>query len=189
VAEYDGKVRVVYMNMVVHPDTVQMAHQYSCAAAKQKRFMEWKKAFWEKGFGAYKASGGRDRGALGEENILKFSGDMGFDTQKLKSDANSQECVQRVNEDMAELRKFKVNGTPAFFINGQFVGGRIPKQAFQKIIEEKLKIAEASGVSGAEYYEKEIMGKGSRTFRSKKQAKGGAGGGQQGGGHQGHGHP
>ena len=176
------------MNMVVHPDTVQMAHQYSCAAAKQNRFMEYKKAFWEKGFGAYKASGGRDRGTLGEENILKFAGDMGMDTAKLKADANSQECQQRVAEDMAELRKFRVSGTPAFFINGQFIGGRIPKQAFQKIIEEKLKIAEASGVSGGEYYEKEIMGKGERQFKSKKSgAKQGGGGG--GGGHQGHGHP
>jgi protein-disulfide isomerase len=179
------------MNMVVHPDTVQMAHQYSCAAAKQNRFMEYKKAFWEKGFGAYKASGGRDRSTLSEDNILKFAGDMGFDVAKLKSDANSNECVQRVQEDMTELRKFRVNGTPAFFINGQFIGGRIPKPAFQKIIDEKLKVAEASGVSGAEYYDKVIMGQGVRQFRSKKSAAkgGGQGGGAQGGGHQGHGHP
>ena len=180
------------MNMVVHPDTVQMAHQYGCAAAKQNRFMEYKRAFWEKGFGGYKASGGRDPSTLGEDNILKFTGDLGFDTAKLKADANSQECKQRLAEDAAELRKFRVNGTPAFFINGQFIGGRIPKQAFQQIIEEKLKIAEASGVSGAEYYEKEIMGKGLRQFRSKKAGAGGGqqgGGGQGGGGHQGHGHP
>lgn len=186
------------MNMVVHPDTVQMAHQYGCAAAKQKKFLEWKTAFWEKGFGAYKASAGRDRAALGEENILKFSGEMGFDTQKLKADANSDECKQRVAADEEELKKFRVSGTPAFFINGTFIGGGIPKQAFQQYIDEKIKIAEASGVPGSEYYQKEIMGKGSKTFRSKRDAarekgnaeKGGAapagGGGAP--GHEGHGH-
>jgi predicted DsbA family dithiol-disulfide isomerase len=158
------------MNMVVHPDTVQMAHQYSCAAAKQNKFMAWKQAFWDKGFGAYKASAGRDRDALGEGNILKFSGELGLDVNKLKTDANSDECKQRVMADMRELSKFQVRGTPAFFINGQFIGGRIPKQAFEQIINEKLKIAEASGVSGSEYYEKEIMGKGSKQFRSKKDA-------------------
>jgi protein-disulfide isomerase len=165
------------MNMVVHPDTVQVAHQYSCAAAKQKKFVAWKHAFWEKGFGGYAASGGKDRSPLGEDNILKFSGDMGMDVQKLKADANSADCKQRVAQDQAELGKFRVSGTPAFFINGQFIGGGIPKPQFQAIIEAKLKIAEASGVGGAEYYEKEIMGKGSRTFRSKRDAKAAGGGG------------
>jgi protein-disulfide isomerase len=158
------------MNMVVHPDTVQVAHQYGCAAAKQNKFIDYKHAFWEKGFGAYASSGGKDRASLGEENILKFTGEAGFDTQKLKADANSAACKQRIEEDQTELRKFRVNGTPAFFINGKHIGGGIPKPAFQQIIDEKLKIAEASGVSGSEYYEKEIMGKGVRQFRSKRDA-------------------
>jgi protein-disulfide isomerase len=156
------------MNMVVHPDAVQVAHQYGCAAAKQGKFIEYKRAFWEKGFGAYAASGGRDKSPLGEGNILQFAGELGLDTQKLKADATSNECKQRVDEDEAELKKFKVSGTPAFFINGKFVGGGIPKQDFQAIIEERIAIAEKSGVSGAEYYEKEIMGKGVHQFRSKR---------------------
>ena len=161
------------MNMVVHPDAVAVAHQYGCAAAKQQKFAAWKHAFWEKAFGAYAASGGKDRAALGEDNILKFSPELGLDVAKLKADANGSECKQRIAQDQQELAKFRVNGTPAFFINGQFVGGGIPKPAFKKIIDEKLKIAEASGVGGAEYYDKEIMGKGSRTFRSKQNSKGG----------------
>jgi protein-disulfide isomerase len=164
------------MNMVVHPDAVQVAHQYGCAAAKQKKFVDWKHAFWEKGFGGYAASGGKDRSPLGEDNILKFSADLGLDVQKLKADANSEECKQRVAQDQQELNKFRVNGTPGFFINGKFIGGGIPKPQFEAIINEKLKIAEASGVGGGEYYEKEIMGKGSRTFRSKKDAKDSGGG-------------
>jgi predicted DsbA family dithiol-disulfide isomerase len=191
------------MNMVVHPDTVQMAHQYTCAAAKQGKFMEYVDGFWEKGFGAYAASGGKDRAALGEDNILKFSAELGFDTQKMKADANSAECKGRVDADMAELKKFKVNGTPAFFINGKHVGGGIPKQNFKVIIEEKLAIAEKSGVSGADYYDREIMGKGVRQFRSARDSSkrpGPAGGGAPrggaprgapqggGGGHDGHGH-
>jgi predicted DsbA family dithiol-disulfide isomerase len=180
------------MNMVVHPDTVQVAHQYGCAAAKQKKFLPFKDAFWEKGFGAYAQSGGKDRSSLGEENILKMAGEIGLDVQKLKADANSDDCKKRIAEDQQELAKFRVSGTPAFFINGQFIGGGIPKQAFQKIIEEKLKVAQASGVGGAEYYEKEIMGKGSKQFRSKRDAaRAGGGGAAPGGpapGHDGHGH-
>ncbi|MBS1120600.1 MAG: oxidoreductase [Deltaproteobacteria bacterium] len=162
------------MNMVVHPQVVQDAHLLGCAAAKQKKFLEYKHAFWEKGFGAYAASGGKDKASMGEENILKFSAEIGLDPAKLKADAHGPECTKRLEEDQAELAKFRVNGTPAFFINGQFVGGGIPKEAFKQIIDEKLKVAQASGVSGAEYYEKEIRGKGEKQFRSKKAGAGGA---------------
>ena len=158
------------MNMVVHPDAVAVAHQYGCAAAKQGKFIEYKHAFWDKAFGPYAQSGGKDRNALGEGNILQFAGEIGLDTGKLKADANSAACKQRVEEDAAELRKFHVNGTPGFFINGKHIGGGIPKEAFKEIIDEKLAIAEKSGVGGAEYYDKEIMGKGVHQFRSKKDA-------------------
>ncbi len=160
------------MNMVVHPQVVQDAHLYSCAAAKQRKFLEYKHAFWEKGFGAYAASGGKDRAPMGEDNILKFSAEIGLDAAKLKADAHSPECQKRLEEDMTELAKFRVNGTPAFFINGQFVGGGIPKDAFKQIIDEKLKAAQATGTSGAEFYEKEIRGKGEKQFRSKKAGAG-----------------
>ncbi len=157
--------------MVVHPDTVQQAHLASCAAAKQGKFVPFYKAFWEKGFGPYAASRGQDRGKLGEENFMAFSKELGIDTAKLKADMGSPECAKLLADDHQELSKFRVNGTPAFFINGQFIGGGIPKEAFKQIIDEKLKIAEASGVSAAEYYDKEIMAKGEKKFRSKKEPK------------------
>ena len=166
------------MNMVVHPDAVQMAHQYGCAAGMQKKFAEYKDAFWDKSWGAYAASGGKDRSSLGEDFIVStVAPAAGLDAQKLKADANSDACKKRVAEDMQELSKFRVNGTPGFFINGKFIGGGIPKAQFKTIIDEKLKIAEASGVPGAQYYDKEIMGKGVHQFRSKRDAKGAGGGG------------
>ncbi|MBL0215557.1 MAG: hypothetical protein IPQ07_16945 [Myxococcales bacterium] len=51
-----------------------------------------------------------------------------------------------------------------------------PKEEFKKIIDERLKVAEASGVTGAEYYEKEVLGKGVPQFRSKVQGAAEAGG-------------
>ena len=170
--------RVVYKNMVVHPQTVQTAHQATCAAAKQQKFMGYYHAFWEKGFNAYAQS--RDPSKLGEENILAMVKEIGMDPARFKTDMDSQECVAFVQADMAELSKFKVNATPAFFINGKFVGGALPKEGFKQIIDERPKVAEASGVSGADYYAKEIMGKGEKAFKSAAE--------QGGGGHDGHGH-
>ena len=162
--EYDGKVRVVFKNMVVHPQQVMTAHLAGCAAAKQGKFMPYYHAFWDKAFNPYAQA--RDASKLGEENIMAFSKEMGLDTTKLKADMEGAECKALVQGDMAELSKFKVNGTPGFFINGIFVGGALDKGGFKQIIDQRLKIAEGSGVSGAEYYDKEIMGKGVKQFRS-----------------------
>ncbi len=162
--EYDGKVRVVFKNMVVHPQTVTKAHQATCAAAKQGKFMPYYHAFWEKGFNAYAAS--RDPSKLGEENILAIIKELGMDATKFKADMDSPECAQFVQADMSELAKFKVNSTPAFFVNGQYVGGALPKEGFKQLIDQRVQVAAASGVPGAEYYAKEIMVKGEKQFKS-----------------------
>ena len=170
VKDYKGKVRVVYKNMVVHQPAIP-AHLGSCAAAKQQKYVAFKTAFWEKGFGPYAASQGKDPSGLSEENVVKIATDLGMDATKFKTDMKSDECQKFIQEDMSELEKWHVNATPAFFINGQFINGALPKDGFKKIIDEKLKIAEASGVPAADYYQKEIMGKGEKTFRSKKDPK------------------
>jgi len=159
-AKNEGKVRVVLKHMVVHPQQVTAAHLAACAAAKQGKFAQFYSAFWDKGFGPYRDSGGKEQASLGPENVKKIAGELGLDTAKLEADMAP--CQQVIQQDEAELRKFKVSGTPAFFINGQFIGGGIPEEAFQKVIDEKLKIAEASGVPGKEYYDKEILGKGEK---------------------------
>jgi protein-disulfide isomerase len=164
VKEYAGKVRVVYMDMVVHPDTAMTAHLATCAAAKQQKYKPYKNVVWEKGFKAYAQS--RDASKLGEENLIAMAKEVGLDTAKLTADMKSPECQALIQADMTELSKFKVNGTPAFFINGKFIGGALPKEGFKQIIDEQLKIAEASGVAGADYYEKVVLAKGEKQFKS-----------------------
>jgi protein-disulfide isomerase len=170
VKDYNGKVRVVYANMVVHAPA-RPAHLASCAAAKQGKYKEFKDAFWEKGFLPYSASQGRDPSKLGEENILVIAKDLGLDTGKLKTDMGSPECEARIQSDMQEFSKFHVNATPTFFINGKHIGGALPVERFKPIIDEQLKIAEASGVSGADYYDKVVLAKGEKQFRSKLDPK------------------
>lgn len=171
VKEYDGKVRVVLKHMVVHPDAVQMGHQAACAAAKQGKFVQFYKGWWEKAFKPYSESRGQNREGMTPDGFLKWAAELGIDAGKLKTDMEGEECKKLVDADMAELAKFRVSGTPAFFINGQFVGGGIPKEAFKQIIDKKLDEVAKSGVAPNEYYDKVIMAKGDKQFRSKKQAK------------------
>ena len=177
VKEYAGKVRVVYMDLVVHPQVATTAHLATCAAAKQQKYKAYKNVVWEKGFNAYAQS--RDPSKLGEENLIAIAKEVGLDTARLATDMKSPECQALIQADMDELGKFKVSGTPGFFINGKFIGGALPKEGFKQIIDEQLKIVEASGVPGADYYEKVVLAKGEKAFKSAA---------EQGGGHDGHGH-
>jgi predicted DsbA family dithiol-disulfide isomerase len=96
---------VVFKNMVVHPQVVTDAHHAGCAAARQGKFVEFKNAFWDKAFGPYAASGGKDTASLGADSILKIAQGVGLDTAKLKADMDSAECKAQIDTDMAELAK------------------------------------------------------------------------------------
>jgi protein-disulfide isomerase len=156
VKEYDGKVRVVFKNMVVHPQ-VMNAHVAGCAAGKQGKFPAFKKTWWEKGFKARK---------MDDANIEVIAKEIGLDMGKFKADVAGEECKTLVQNDMAEMQKFRVNSTPTLFVNGTHVGGALPKEAFKQMIDEKLKSA-----TTADHYEKVVMAQGEKQFRSKKDPK------------------
>jgi len=171
VKQYKGKLRVVYKNLVVHPDTAMDGHLASCAAAKQRKYLPFKAAFWTDAFAPYKASAGKDRASMGVDNILKIAVKVGLDPTRLKTDMASPECKAIIEADMAELDKFKVNATPTFFINGHYIGGGLPKAEFEKRIDAELAIVKASGVKPGDFYQRVIIGKGEKKFRSKKDPK------------------
>jgi protein-disulfide isomerase len=167
VKEYDGKVRVVYKNFVVHPDTVMEAHLAGCAANEQGKFKEFSDAFWDKGFGAYSQT--RDPSTMSGENLMKIAAGAGLDRKRLQADLNSDKCKAQIQGDMAELNKFGVGGTPSFFVNGKFTMFSNP-QAFKQMIDAELAAVGSSGVPADQYYAKVVMEQGLKKFRSKKDA-------------------
>jgi len=168
VKQYAGKVRVIYKNMVVHPQVAMPAHLASCAAAKQGKYLAFKAAFWERGYGPYAASQGADKSSLGEDSIYKIAAAAGLDVARLKTDMAGAACQQAITADMTELSKFHVNATPTLFINGTEIAGALDKAELDTIIQAKLKDVEKSGVAGREYYDKVVMAKGEKQFKSKK---------------------
>ena len=168
VKDYGGKVRVVYMNLVVHAPA-RPAHLASCAAAKQGKYKQFKTAFWDKGYGAYAAS--NDLAKLGEDNIVAIAKELGLDVARLKTDMASPACEARLQHDGDELAKFHVNATPTFFVNGKQISGAMPKPQFKALIDEQLAIVQRSGVPAAQYYAKVVLGKGEKQFRSKLDPK------------------
>lgn len=155
--EYNGKLRVVTKNMIVHPQVMNV-HLAGCAAAKQGKFEPFKNLYWEKGYKARK---------MDDANVEAIAKEVGLDMTKFKADKDSQFCKDLIQADMAEMQKFHVNSTPTFFVNGTHVGGALPKQSFKQMIDEKLKVAGDQ----TDYYDKVIMATGEKQFRSKMDPK------------------
>jgi protein-disulfide isomerase len=164
VSEYNGKVRVVYENMVVHPFAMAV-HLGSCAAGKQGKYLAFKKVIWEETFPDY-VSARRDPRMLDEVEVIAAGKAAGLDTVKMQRDLASAACKQRIAADMRELERFGANGTPTLFINGTLTTGR-SNAALRRAIDEKLKVVAASRVPSSDYYAEEVIGKGEKQFRSK----------------------
>ena len=75
---------------------------------------------------------------------------------KFKAALDAQKGKEAIEADAAAGGKIGARGTPAFFINGKFLSGAQPFEAFKAKIDEELKTAEAlvaKGTPKAKVYE------------------------------------
>src|SRR3989344_6355403 len=72
------------------------------------------------------------------EAVKDYSKQIGIDGNKLVSCMTEGGKKSVVDADTAEGTKAGVQGTPAFYINGRFLGGAYPFESFKQIIDEEL---------------------------------------------------
>ncbi len=153
--DYGDDVRIVFKHYLVHPDKGTIPSHAACAADKQGKFKPMYELIWEKGFKA-----NRD---LGLENMQKLAQELGLDMAKFKADMEGP-CPKLVQQDQAEVGKLGTTGTPAFYINGRFLSGAQPIDAFKTLIDEELKKANERISKGeatpATYYDEFVMKRG-----------------------------
>src|SRR5690349_5069913 len=123
--DYNGQIKVVFKQYVVHPQVATIPAYAACAAGKQGKFVEMKNMIFDKAFG-------KDMGAPVMEGFAK---DLGLDVDKFKADMNSDFCKQSVENDQKSMSAVGVRGTPAFFINGRYLSGARPIDQFKAIID------------------------------------------------------
>jgi protein-disulfide isomerase len=156
--DYSGKVRVVYKDYIVHPQTATVPAYAACAANEQGKFAEFNKALWEKAFG-------KD---TSETMMTTIATELKLNLDKFKSDMNGDKCKQAVANDQKVLSAVGVTGTPAFFINGRFLSGARPIEQFKTLIDEELGKADAAigknGVTAANYYDKVVFAAGKKAL-------------------------
>jgi protein-disulfide isomerase len=156
--DYSGKVRVVYKNYIVHPQSATVPAFASCAANEQGKFAEFNKALWEKAFG-------KD---TSDAMMTTIATELKLNMDKFKSDMAGDKCKKAIADDQRVLSAVGVSGTPAFFINGRYLSGARPIEQFKVLVDEELKKADDSigknGVTASNYYDKVVFGPGKKAI-------------------------
>ncbi|OGG14788.1 hypothetical protein A2773_06840 [Candidatus Gottesmanbacteria bacterium RIFCSPHIGHO2_01_FULL_39_10] len=73
-----------------------------------------------------------------DEALSDFAKQVGIDGKKLVSCTNSGSKKAKVTADTKTGEGVGVSGTPAFFVNGRFLGGAYPFESFKEIIDKEL---------------------------------------------------
>ncbi len=131
-AKHGEDVRVVFRNLPlenIHP-SARAAARASLAAGRQDKFWEMHDALFERG----------ER--LDSEAIESAAKQAGMDLDRYRTDLASADIDRRLQRDIDAAGKFGVRGTPAFFINGRYLGGRQSASAFDVVISEELERAQ-----------------------------------------------
>jgi protein-disulfide isomerase len=125
--EYGDKVRLAFKHLPLSMhNKARAAHQASEAAHRQGKFWEMHDRIF---------ANPKD---LSEETYLRYAREIGLDIDKYKSDFSSTSVRKVIDDDLAKARELDVSGTPSFFINGRFLSGAQPYDAFARVIDEEL---------------------------------------------------
>lgn len=124
---YKDKVRIVFRDnpLPMHNRAVQAAEAAQCAN-EQGKFWE----FHDKLFG--------NQQGMSDDDFKKHATDLGLNVDAFTACYTSGKFKADVQNDMKEGGQAGVTGTPAFFVNGRFVNGAQPFEAFKTIIDDEL---------------------------------------------------
>jgi protein-disulfide isomerase len=169
--KYGNDLRIVFKQLVVHPQQATAGALAVCAANKQGKFLQMDQLLWDKGFKARQydkdaTDGGQTQrcweSPAGCPIILGFAQELGLNADKLKADMKG-ECQALIQKDQRDLQVLGVSGTPAFFINGRYLSGAQPIDKFVALIDEEMKKANEkiqAGTPAASYYQQVVLDKG-----------------------------
>ncbi len=125
---YKDKVRVVHRDF-----PLPSLHPASWKAHEAGRCAEEKGKFWE-----YRDLLYKNAPAAGLEQLTSYAAQLGLDSSDFKKCLDSGKFKAVVQKDEDEASRLGIQGTPAFFINGQLLSGAQPESEFARVIDEEL---------------------------------------------------
>jgi protein-disulfide isomerase len=125
---YKDKIRIVYRQFPLnnlHPHA-QKAAEASLCANDQNKFWQLHDAMFT------------DQQNLTVDDLKSKASTLSLNATTFASCLDSGKYVASIRDSIAEGSKLGVDGTPALFINGRYLGGNQPYDVIAKIIEDEL---------------------------------------------------
>ncbi len=119
--------RIVFKHMPLSNHAkAPAAHAAAEAAYRQGKFWEMHDKIFEK------------QREMSPQKYEEYAAEIGLDIEQFKRDIGSSEVKRRIDADTQDAKKVGATGTPAFFVNGRFLSGAKPFEAFKEIIDKEL---------------------------------------------------
>ena len=125
--EYGDDVKVVFRDFPLS------FHQNAHIAAEAAECADEQDKFWE-----YHDVLFANQHALDMDSLKTYAADLGLDSGKFNECLQSREMSAEVDVDFSAGMSYGVQGTPAFFVNGELVSGAQPIEIFRTVIDSYL---------------------------------------------------
>jgi len=132
---YGDRIRIVFRDFPlssIHPRASAAAVAAQCAH-DQGRFWEYHDRLF--------ANSGR----LEDRDLTQYAADLGLDVARFTACTKDARAATVVAGNLSSGETLGVSATPAFFINGRFLPGAQPFEAFQRLIDDELKSRAPAG--------------------------------------------
>ena len=142
---YKGEVKLVWRNepLPFHPNALPAA-KAALAAHKQGKFWQMHELMFQ------------HQQELSDAKYEEWAKQIGLDVPRWRKDKDSAQIASAIEGDSRTANQVGADGTPAFFINGRFISGAQPFEAFKPVIDEQIEKANAAlkkGVKLEKLYE------------------------------------
>jgi len=126
-ADYPNDVRMVYkMHPLPMHKNAMSAAEAAMAANAQGKFTAMNEKLLA------------NSTALSRDKYLQIAAEIGLDVKRFTDDLDTNAFKKSIEAQTAEAMKVGATGTPASFVNGRFLSGAQPYEAFKKLIDEEL---------------------------------------------------
>ncbi len=119
----------------MHPQAMPAA-EAAMAAQAQGKFLEMHNKLMQ------------NQGQLTRDKILQLAKDLGLDMDRFTKDLDSHTHKAAIDAMAKEAMDVGASGTPASFVNGRFLSGAQPYDAFKRLVDEELSKAKAKDAGG-----------------------------------------